>query len=82
MKNISLGPLFFFSLNLGGNDSEAEVWYSSEGMVNGVVMVTTDMTCSLISVLLNLMVLNALRNRLLVTKNGLDCHSIQTILNP
>ena len=74
MKNISLGPLFFFSLNLGGNESEAEVWYSSEGMVNGVVMVTTDMSCSLISVLLNLMVLNALRNRLLVTKNGLDCH--------
>ena len=63
MKNISLGPLFFLSLSLGGNESEAEVWYSSEGMVNGVVMVTTDMTCSLISVLLNLMVLNALREK-------------------
>ena len=32
-------------------------------MVDGVVMVTSDMVCSLISVLLNLMVLNALRNR-------------------
>ena len=72
MKNISLGPLFFLSLSLGGNESEAEVWYSSEGMVDGVVMVTTDMTCSLISVLLNLMVLNALRNRQLVTKTRLD----------
>ena len=72
MKNISLGPLFFLSLSLGGNESEAEAWYSSEGMVNGVVMVTTDMSCSLISVLLNLMVLNALRNRQLVTNKRLD----------
>ena len=64
MKNISLGPLFF--LSLGGNESEAGVWYSSEGMVDGVVMVTTDMSCSLVSVLLNLMVLNALRDRRLV----------------
>ena len=39
------------------------MWYSSQGMVDGVVMVTSDMVCSLISVLLNLMVLNALRNR-------------------
>ena len=35
-------------------------------MVDGVVMVTTDMSCSLVSVLLNLMVLNALRDRRLV----------------
>ena len=50
------------SLGLGANESE-EVWYSSEGMADGVVMVTTELTCSLISVLLNLMVINALRNR-------------------
>ena len=32
-------------------------------------MVTTDMSCSLVSVLLNLMVLNALRDRRLVKIN-------------
>ena len=59
------------------------MWYSSEGMVDGVVMVTTDMVCSLISVLLNLMVLNALRNRqeyfLLDLKTGT---SLELTINP
>ena len=38
-------------------------WNMSTGMVDGVVMVTSDMVMSLISVLLNLMVLNALREK-------------------
>ena len=43
--------------------TKVSAWNMSTGMVDGAVMVTSDMTMSLISVLLNLMVLNALREK-------------------
>ena len=52
--------------SLTGNDSilsSSLDWFEDEGMVEGVIMVTLDMSLSLVSVLLNLMVLNALREK-------------------
>ena len=43
--------------------SVAPDWFHVDGMLEGVIMVTTDMSLSLLSVLLNLMVLNALREK-------------------
>ena len=52
-------------------------WNLSDGMVDGLIMVTSDMSLSLVSVLLNLMVINALRekeNLLTKTHNLVLCN--------
>ena len=57
---------------MGGHNGTTKVWLGhqmTDAMVEGAIMVLTDMGLSLFSVVLNLMVLNALRERdILLTK--------------